>query len=129
MTTQAPHFDGIGQIALLVRDAKRASSFYSEVLELRHLYSFGDLIFFDCAGTRLYLQRVPEEEWRPGSIIYFTVADITLRYQQLADRGVVFRGAPHLIHRHDSGLEEWMTFFDDGEGNTLALMSQVPLKG
>jgi hypothetical protein len=28
------------------------------------------------------------------------------------------------IHTHDDGTEEWMTFFADGEGNTLALMSR-----
>ena len=30
-----------------------------------------------------------------------------------------------MIHKHDDGVEEWMAFFDDGEGNTLALISQV----
>ena len=116
---------GIGQIALLVHDTEVASVFYGDVLQLPHLYTFGDLMFFDCAGIRLYLQRVPKENWRPGSILYFTVADITAQYRQLADRGVAFHGAPHLIHRHESGIEEWMAFFDDGQGNTLALMSQV----
>jgi hypothetical protein len=39
---------------------------------------------------------------------------------------VRFTGAPHVIYADDaSGAEEWMTFFDDGEGNTLALMSRV----
>lgn len=36
-----------------------------------------------------------------------------------------FQGAPHLIHRHEDGTEEWMAFFTDPAGNTLALMSQV----
>jgi hypothetical protein len=39
---------------------------------------------------------------------------------------VAFDGAPHLIYRHDDGTEEWMVFFSDSEGNTLALMSRVP---
>ena len=30
-----------------------------------------------------------------------------------------------MIHRHDDGTEEWMAFFADPFGNTLALMSQV----
>jgi hypothetical protein len=38
---------------------------------------------------------------------------------------VTFRGAPHLIHCHDSGVEEWMAFFDDLDGQPLALRSQV----
>jgi DNA-binding CsgD family transcriptional regulator/predicted enzyme related to lactoylglutathione lyase len=118
----------IGQVALLIRDTDRARAFYGEVLGLSHLYTYGDLSFFDCAGTRLYLQRVPDDQWRPGSIVYFTVADINARHRKLADQGVHFHGAPHLVHRHDSGLEEWMVFFDDAEGNTLALMSQVAPK-
>jgi hypothetical protein len=43
----------------------------------------------------------------------------------LTARGVVFEGAPHLIHRHDSGMEEWMAFFSDPDAQPLAVMSQV----
>jgi len=30
-----------------------------------------------------------------------------------------------MIFRHESGLEEWMAFFGDPEGQLLAIMSQV----
>jgi hypothetical protein len=30
-----------------------------------------------------------------------------------------------MIHRHESGVEEWMAFFEDLDGKILALMSQV----
>jgi len=30
-----------------------------------------------------------------------------------------------LIHRHESGMEEWMAFFNDPEGHPLAIMAQV----
>jgi hypothetical protein len=30
-----------------------------------------------------------------------------------------------MIHRHQSGVEEWMAFFEDPDGKLLALMSQV----
>ena len=43
----------------------------------------------------------------------------------LEQRGIVFTSAPHLIHRHADGVEEWMAFFDDLEGRTLAVMCQV----
>jgi hypothetical protein len=33
-----------------------------------------------------------------------------------------------MIHRHDSGVEEWMAFFEDLDGQLLALMSQVKEK-
>ena len=38
------------------------------------------------------------------------------------------QGEPARIHTHDDGTEEWMTFFEDGEGNTLALMSRATPK-
>jgi catechol 2,3-dioxygenase-like lactoylglutathione lyase family enzyme len=116
---------GLGQVALHVRDAERATTFYRDTLGLAHLYTYGSLVFFECGGTRLYLQAVTEERWVPGSILYFDVADITRAHEELAARDVTFQGAPHLIHRHDDGTEEWMAFFEDGEGNTLALMSRV----
>jgi catechol 2,3-dioxygenase-like lactoylglutathione lyase family enzyme len=115
----------IGQVSLLVRDAASARRFYSEVLGLPHLYSFGDLVFVDAGGTRLFLRAVPEAEWRPSSTLYFRVASIDAAWTRLLAREVHPVSAPHMIHRHDDGTEEWMAFFDDGEGNTLALMSSV----
>jgi len=44
---------------------------------------------------------------------------------ELRARGIAFRGAPHSIHRHPDGTEEWMAFFDDVDGSPLALMSRV----
>ena len=114
----------IGQISLSVRDMDRAERFYGQVLGLPHLFTFGDLAFYDAGGTRLYLHRKDAEEWQPGSIVYFSVPDIHAAQEQLSVRGCRFTGAPHRIHVHEDGSEEWMTFFEDGEGNTLALMSR-----
>ena len=115
----------IGQVALSIRDVARAERFYGETLGLPHVFTFGDLAFFDAGGTRLYLHRKDEAEWRPGSVLYFVVDDIAAAQERLATSGVHFTGAPHRIFTHDDGTEEWMTFFEDGEGNTLALMSAV----
>ena len=116
----------IGQVSLSIRDVARAEAFYGTTLGLPHVFTFGDLAFFDAGGTRLYLHRKEEAEWRPGSVLYFVVDDIAEAQASLASAGVHFTGAPHRIHTHDDGTEEWMTFFEDGEGNTLALMSSVP---
>lgn len=116
----------IGQVSLLARDIARAETFYRDTLGLPHVFTFGDLAFFDASGTRLFIRAVPDEEWKPGSILYFTVDDIRAAFASLEARGVHTTGAPHLIHRHaDSGIEEWMAFFEDGEGNILAIMSRV----
>lgn len=116
----------IGQISRRVKDIDAARHFFGEVLGLPHLYSFGDLAFFDCGGVRLYLSA--EEGRGEGdaeSVLYFRVADIRLVHVALASQGVEFRDAPHLIHRHGDGTEEWMAVFNDNEGRPLALMEQV----
>jgi DNA-binding CsgD family transcriptional regulator/catechol 2,3-dioxygenase-like lactoylglutathione lyase family enzyme len=116
----------IGQVSLYIRNVKRAETFYGETLGLHHHFTFGDLAFFDMGGTRLYLHRVDEDKWRPGSVLYFRVDDIGSAWEALKARGVQFTGAPHLIYTDDeTGAEEWMTFFHDTEGNQLALMSRV----
>ena len=120
----------IGQVSLLARDIARVETFYRDTLGLPHVFTFGDLAFFDASGTRLFIRAVPEEEWRPSSILYFAVDDIRTAFAALEARGVHTTGAPHLIHKHsDSGIEEWMAFFEDGEGNTLAIMSRVAPEG
>jgi DNA-binding CsgD family transcriptional regulator/catechol 2,3-dioxygenase-like lactoylglutathione lyase family enzyme len=116
----------LGQVSLYVRDVARAERFYGDTLGLRHHFTFGDLAFFDMAGTRLYLHAVADEKWRPGSILYFLVDDIDAAWAELERRGVRTTGAPHSVYADEAtGTEEWIAFFEDGDGNTLALMSRV----
>jgi DNA-binding CsgD family transcriptional regulator/extradiol dioxygenase family protein len=114
----------IGQISRQVKDIAAARTWYGEVLGLAHLYSFGDLAFFDCGGVRLFLSQA-DGGGDSDSILYFRVEDIRLVHIALASQGVEFVDAPHMIHRHGDGTEEWMTFFRDNEGRPLALMEQV----
>jgi DNA-binding CsgD family transcriptional regulator/predicted enzyme related to lactoylglutathione lyase len=114
----------IGQISRSVRDIDESQSWFSTVLGIPHLYTFGKLAFFDCGGTRLMLTAEADAA-ASESILYFAVADITAALDSLRSRGVDFISAPHLIHRHANGTEEWMAFFKDPEGRTLAIMSQV----
>ena len=125
MTTRELHLGPIGQISRSVRDIDAACAWYGSVLGLKHLYTFGKLAFFDCGGTRLYLSAEGKEPG-PESCLYLRVADIAQAHAELTARGVEFLGAPHLIHRHGDGTEEWMAFFKDPDGRVLALMSQVP---
>ena len=37
---------------------------------------------------------------------------------------VKFTNAPHMVHKHEDGTEEWMAFFEDPDGRALALMAQ-----
>ena len=59
------------------------------------------------------------------SILYLRVPDIHAAKDELESRGVKFINAPHLIHRHEDGTEEWMAAFEDDEGRPLQLMTQV----
>jgi len=116
----------IGQISRNVKDIHAAEHWYGKVLGLPHLYTFGKLAFFDCAGTRLFLNE--HADAGPESILYLRVDDMQNAHIQLQARGVEFTGAPHMIHKHADGTEEWMAFFKDLEGRPLALMSQVKPK-
>src|SRR5205085_10135259 len=114
----------IGQIALAVRDVDRAEAFYRDVLGLRHVYRYGDLTFFDCAGVRLLLEKARDAA-KHGSPIYFICPDIALAVRELEQRGIVFDGPPHLIAAMDDH-DLWMAFFADPDGNVLALMQEAP---
>lgn len=115
-------FGPVGQIARGVQNIEEARKWYAEVLGLTHLYSFGDMAFFDCGGTRLFLSPTKGEG---DSILYISVTDIHETQRQMEARGVVFINAPHMIHRHENGVEEWMAFFSDNDGRPLAVMEQV----
>jgi DNA-binding CsgD family transcriptional regulator/catechol 2,3-dioxygenase-like lactoylglutathione lyase family enzyme len=124
MATARSQLGPIGQISRTVRDIDAACAWYGGVLGLPHLFTFGKLAFFDCGGTRLFLS-AEHAEPAPESILYLRVEDIAAAHTELAARGVEFIGAPHMIHRHADGTEEWMAFFKDPEGRPLALMSEV----
>ena len=114
----------IGQVSRTVGDIAASTAWYRDVLGLPHLYTYGELAFFDCDGLRLYLQQSPEPSLAE-SVLYFKVADISATRAQLISRGVAFLGEAHRIHTHADGTEEWMAFFSDLEGRPLALMAQV----
>jgi len=114
----------IAQIARSVQDIKQSQDWYGNVLGLPHLYTFGNLAFFDCGGTRLMLSQEPKGP-SAESILYLRVADITAAHASLNSRGVEFINAPHMIHRHADGTEEWLAVFKDPEGRPLAIMAQA----
>ena len=113
----------IAQIARSVQDIKQAETWYKNVLGLPHLYTFGNLAFFDCNGTRLMLSQ--ESAVVPESILYMRVGNIAAAYEVLKSRGVEFINAPHMIHRHADGTEEWLSMLKDPEGRPLGIMAQA----
>ncbi len=116
----------IGQIALTVDDVDVAEAFYTQALGLRKWFRFGDLLFLDCAGVRLLIEKSAATPFAPASsILYFRVPDISVARESLAARGVVFTDEPHCVApMEDHDL--WMVFLRDPAGNPLALMQEAP---
>jgi predicted enzyme related to lactoylglutathione lyase len=82
------------------------------------------MAFFDCSGTRLVLTQ-SDSPSAAESILYFRVPDIAQAHNRMKERGVEFTNAPHMVHRHADGTEEWMAFFKDPESRPMAIMSQA----
>jgi DNA-binding CsgD family transcriptional regulator/catechol 2,3-dioxygenase-like lactoylglutathione lyase family enzyme len=122
--TETQGYMMLGQVARTTKRFEESHQWYRETLGLAELYSFGNLAFFDLGGVRLMLT---EEEGGlvSESILYLRVPDIHASKAELEERGVRFINAPHLIHRHEDGTEEWMAAFEDNEGRLLQLMTQV----
>ena len=117
----------IRQISVFAKDLDEAISFYRDKLGAKFLQKFDPpgLVFFDFSGTRLLL-----EKNGPKATLYFKVDDIDAAHDELKAKAVEFIQGPHLIFRDDEGMfgapgeEEWMAFFTDPSGNTLALATR-----
>jgi DNA-binding CsgD family transcriptional regulator/catechol 2,3-dioxygenase-like lactoylglutathione lyase family enzyme len=115
----------VGQVSRDVSNLEKAIEWFRDVLGLPLLGDFGNVALFDMGGVRLFISKPEGESTTGNSIIYFRVDDIDAAYNDLSSREIEFRGAPHMIARMPDGTEEWMAFFDDMDGQPLAIMSQV----
>jgi methylmalonyl-CoA/ethylmalonyl-CoA epimerase len=120
------HLGEIGQISVNVHDVDEAVAFYRDRLGMQFLFQVPKMAFFNCEGVRLMLAVPEKQEFdHPSSIIYFKVGNIRDTHQALEARGVEFAGGPQLVApMEDHDL--WMASFKDIDGNTLALMCEVP---
>lgn len=120
----------IEQVAIPVRDLARATAFYRDTLGMKLLFEVPpQLAFFDCDGIRLALSISSEAMYDPpGSIVYYRVDDIEGTHAELETRGAEFLQGPHRVAVLGD-VEIWMAFFEDTEGNTLAITSEKPAPG
>ena len=118
------------QVAVRSRDLEETKTFYEETLGAGLLAYFKgppSLLFFDFHGTRMLFERAA-----PRATIYFWVDDMDAAHEELKAKGIEFTQEPRAIFRDDqgtfgkAGFEEWMAFFQDPSGNTLALATQRP---
>ncbi|HZX56860.1 MAG TPA: VOC family protein [Ilumatobacteraceae bacterium] len=117
------------QVAQHVDDLERAAAFYTRLLGQPPIATFDPpgLVFFRLADTRLLLER-----GAPSALIYLRVDDVRTTVEQLRNDGVAIASEPHVIFTDDTGLfgepglQEWMAFITDSEGNLVGLASQNP---
>jgi methylmalonyl-CoA/ethylmalonyl-CoA epimerase len=113
------------QIGVAVDDLEAMTTFYRDALRVRFLFAAPGMSFFDLDGVRLMLSALEAEPGKMrASILYFRVTDIAAAHAALLARGVVFEREPHVVHRAP-GMELWIGFFRDPEGNALAIASEV----
>jgi methylmalonyl-CoA/ethylmalonyl-CoA epimerase len=125
MTDNPATISSIGQISVRITDIDRAVAFYRDQLGLTFLFQFPGMAFFKCGEVRLYLTNPENPEFAGTSIIYFRVGSIAAAHAALVEKGVTFVEPPRKIHADDRH-ELWLASFRDPDGNTLALMSEVP---
>jgi methylmalonyl-CoA/ethylmalonyl-CoA epimerase len=118
----------VGQLLIPVTNLERAIGFYRDTLGITFLFAAPPQMSFFMAGNVRLLVGVSESPRPQSSMVYFKVSDIHGVYQTLVERGVPFGKAPHLVHRAATS-ELWLTEFKDPDGNDLALMGEIPIKG
>jgi methylmalonyl-CoA/ethylmalonyl-CoA epimerase len=127
MNAPSPGIAKVGQIAIPAADLPRAEAFYKEVLGLPHLFTANAMLaFFDCGGTRLMLDTnlAKDGQLQHSPMLYLLVPDIGAAFARLEARQVKIVHAPRLVAKMPDH-ELWMGFFEDSEGNTLALMAEL----
>ncbi|MCE2425337.1 MAG: VOC family protein [Pseudomonadales bacterium] len=119
------------QVAMHVADLDVAEAFYRDVLGADFVARFDPpgLLFFDFDGVRLLLESGGEAAG--NAILYLWTDDIETRVAELEAKGVRFVHPPGPVHKDEDGTfgpageTEWMAFFEDPEGNTVALVTRV----
>ena len=119
----------LAQVAQHADDLDRASDFYAKLLGRGPIARFDPpgLLFFDLGGTRLLL-----ETGAPSAMLYLLVDDVQSRIEELRAEGVSIEGEAHIIFEDtegtfgEAGIDEWMAFIRDSEGNLVGLVSRHP---
>ena len=124
MTVSSP-LKSVGQILVPVADVDRAADFYEGVLGLPVSMRFPGIAFFDAAGVRLYLAKVPQADFQGRATIYFWVDDVGAGLDLLESRGAAVRERPNIVFAADA-YDLWMAFVTDLDGNNIGLMREAP---
>ena len=121
----APGIFAIGQIAVVVSDVAKATTFYRDVLGLKFLFGAGpNLAFLDAGGVRIMLS-TPQGAGEAGknSILYFKVTGVEAVHAAVVARGAANERAPQLTAKMPDH-ELWIGFVRDPDGNLVGLMEE-----
>ena len=119
-------FDRIAQVAIPVRDLSRATAFYRDVVGLPLLFEVSGMAFFDCGGVRVLVGAGDPATPHTGTLLYFHAKDITAAINGLREGGATIEREPQMIAKMPD-REVWLALFQDLDGNTIQVMSEVPL--
>src|ERR1044072_7102328 len=122
-TPSSPTLSEIGQIALVVSDVAKATTFYRDVLGLKFLFSAGPDLAFLAAGTVRLMLTKPEGQGEVGknSILYFKTDDLASAHSAIVARGAKNERDPGMIAKMPDH-ELWMAFVRDPDGNLVGMM-------
>ena len=120
----------VTQVMIPVDDFGRGIAFYRDMLGIPLLFTAPPMMaFFKSGAVRLLIGALPPgQKAQRGSAVYFQLADIHAVHSTLKANGVEFRAEPHIVNRTPKS-ELWLAEFTDPDGNPLALMSHVAIKG
>lgn len=120
----------VSQVSFAVSDLERSISFYRDSLGAQHERTVVDwgLAFLRVGETKLMLEGPAHRAHvLPGSTtVTFAVEDIDASFEAMSARGVQF-DAPPLLQWEENGIQGWMAFLRDPDGNRLALVCEVPV--
>ena len=115
------------QVGLRASNMDRSIEFYRDTLGARFIARFDGpgLAFLQVGSTRLYL-----DAGASSSTVYYQVDDIDAFCDGLKAKGVELTSEPHMIFKDeegqfgDRGVEKWMAFCADPDGNTVGLVER-----
>lgn len=115
----------IGQIALVVSDVGKATTFYRDVLGLKFLFPAGPNLAFLAAGSVRIMLSTPQGHGEAGknSILYYKVTDVVATHAAIVARGATNERAPQLTAKMPDH-ELWIGFVRDPDGNLVGLMEE-----
>ena len=114
------------QVALQTADLPRAIAFYRDTLGLPFLFEVSGMAFFQIKnGARLMVgSNAANLAPKDSSAIYFDAPDLPVLAENLAKRGVTFRGPAITLQKTAKG-NLMLQFFNDPDGNLIGLMGDV----